>query len=74
METNQPQSPTTEPKTKPKAKLKEHRVIKTRTLPKGLVGSKSTANVKVNGLECNSLLDTGSQVTTMSLSFYNSYL
>lgn len=74
METNQPRSPITEPKTKLKAKLKEHRVTKTRTLPKELVGSKSTANVKVNGLECNSLLDTGSQVTTMSLSFCNRYL
>lgn len=74
METSQPESPTTEPETKTKAKLKEHRVTKNRTLPKGLVGSKSTANVKVNGLECNSLLDTGSQVTTMSLSFYNRHL
>lgn len=74
METNKLKSPTTEPKTKPRAKLKEHEVTRTRKLPKGLVGSKSTANVKVNGLECNSLLDTGSQVTTMSQSFYKSYL
>ncbi|KAL7841512.1 hypothetical protein SRHO_G00252030 [Serrasalmus rhombeus] len=42
--------------------------------PRGLVGNKSTANVKVNGIECNSLLDTGSQVTTVSQSFYDSHL
>lgn len=74
IETNKLGSPTTAPKTKQKAKLEEHKVTRTRSLPKGLVGSKSTANVKVNGLECNSLLDTGSQVTTMSQSFYRCYL
>lgn len=54
--------------------LKEHSAIRTRELPRGLVGNKSTANVKVNGIECNSLLDTGSQVTTVSQSFYDSHL
>lgn len=74
METNHLESPITEQKAKQKVNLKEHRVARARTLPKRLVGSKSTANVKVNGLECSSLLDTGSQVTTVSLSFYNRYL
>lgn len=38
------------------------------------MGSKSTANVKVNRVDCNSLLDTGSQVTTVSKSFYDLHL
>nr|XP_020443948.1 uncharacterized protein LOC109952966 isoform X2 [Monopterus albus] len=33
------------------------------SLPKGLVGPASTVKVKLNGLECTALLDTGSQVT-----------
>lgn len=74
IETNKLESPATERRTKLKAKLEEHRVTKNKTLPKGLVGNKRTASIKVNGLECNALLDTGSQVTTMSLSFYNRYL
>lgn len=74
METNHIESPITEQKTKQKVDLKEHKVLQRRTLPEKLVGSRSTANVKVNGLECSSLLDTGSQVTTISLSFYNSHL
>lgn len=32
------------------------------------------ANIKVAGVDCRCLLDTGSQVTTVSSSFYNSYL
>lgn len=72
--TDESKSPKPEHKTKNKASLKEHRTVTTRKLPKGLVGSKSTANVKVNGVDCNSLLDTGSQVTTVSNSFYNQYL
>lgn len=74
METGKLGSPTSEPKTNTEVKIKEHKVTQTKNLLKGLVGSKSTANVKVNGLECNSLLDTGSQVTTMSQSFYKTYL
>lgn len=67
-------SPNFEHKTQHTASLKEHRTAQTRKLPKGLVGSKSTANVKVNGVDCHSLLDTGSQVTTVSQSFYNLHL
>lgn len=67
-------NPNTEYKTKAKASLKEQRTVQTRKLPKGLVGNKSTANVKVNGVDWNSLLDTGLQVTTMSQSFYNLHL
>lgn len=43
-------------------------------LPRGLIGKKCTANITVAGVECSCLLDTGSQVTTVSTSFYNSYL
>ncbi|XP_067351030.1 uncharacterized protein [Channa argus] len=67
-------SPTQKGKEKIRASLKEHITTKTKKFPKGLVGSKSTANIKVNGVDCNSLLDTGSQVTTVSQSFYDMYL
>lgn len=70
METSKLGSPTSEPKINTEVKIKEHKVTRTKNSLKGLVESKSTANVKVNGLECNSLHDTGSQVTTMSQSFY----
>lgn len=43
-------------------------------LPKGLVGSRCTAEVAVFGHTCQCLLDTGSQVTTVSASFYNEHL
>lgn len=39
-------------------------------LPKGLVGTKSTAKVNIKGEEVSCLLDTGSQVTTVPRSFY----
>lgn len=61
-------------KIKTKAILKEQKVKQTRSVPKGLVGRKSTANVEVGGVGCNCLLDTGSQVTTISQSFYNDHL
>ncbi|XP_041923983.1 uncharacterized protein K02A2.6-like isoform X2 [Alosa sapidissima] len=43
-------------------------------LPRGLIGHKCTANITISGVHCNSLLDTGSQVTTVSLSFYRDHL
>lgn len=43
-------------------------------LPKGLVGTRSTGEVKVKGTTFHCLFDTGSQVTTVSHSFYNTYL
>lgn len=43
-------------------------------LPKGLVGTKSTARVEVEGSPTISLLDTGFQVTTVPQSFYQQYL
>lgn len=43
-------------------------------LPKGLIGSKCTAQVRIAGQECQCLLDTGSQVTTIPVSFYNTHL
>ena len=42
--------------------------------PRGLIGQKCTATVKVSGVNCNGLLDTGSQVTTISASFYENHL
>lgn len=42
-------------------------------LPKGLVGSRCTANLKISGEEFDCLLDTGSQVTTIPVSFYNQH-
>lgn len=64
------------PKTKPltKASSNTHKVEHQIKLPKGLVGQKCTADVIVSGVNCNCLLDTGSQVTTVSASFYNSNL
>lgn len=53
------------PNIKPKT---QSSITKSLKLPKGLIGSKSTANVKINGV------DTGSQVTAVSQSFYNLYL
>lgn len=43
-------------------------------LPRGLVGMKCTALIKIGGKEINCLLDTGSQVTTIPLSLYKSHL
>lgn len=43
-------------------------------LPKGLIGTKSTAQVFIKGTQVNCLLDTGSQVTTIPHSFYTSFL
>ena len=43
-------------------------------LPRGLVGTKYTAQVTIADQEVNCLLDTGSQVTTVPLSFYEQHL
>lgn len=43
-------------------------------LPRGLIGPKCTSTVVVVGVQCDSLLDSGSQVSTISKSFYESYL
>ncbi|MCJ8730139.1 hypothetical protein PDJAM_G00180710 [Pangasius djambal] len=43
-------------------------------VPKGLIGAKYTAQILIDGQSCNCLLDTGSQVTTVSQSFYESNL
>lgn len=45
-----------------------------RKVPKGLIGTKSTAQVKIEGKSVNCLLDTGSQVTTIPLSFFQQHL
>lgn len=71
--TTQTHSTTTQ-NVKRRVTINEHRTVNNRKLPRGLIGSKSTANVNVNGIQCNALLDTGSQVTTVSQSFYDSHL
>lgn len=43
-------------------------------LPKGLIGAKCTAEVIIAGQNCNCLLDTGSQVTTVSQPYYEKNL
>lgn len=53
---------------------RSHRVKPKKELPKRLVGSKCTANINVGGVDCSCLLDTGSQVTTVAKSFYQTHL
>lgn len=55
------------------AALNEHYAYHT-VLPKGLVGSKITANVKLEGVDCICFIGTGLQITTISQSFYDQYL
>ncbi len=43
-------------------------------LPRGLVGSRCTADIRVMGHNCRCLLDTGLQVTTVPVSFFNRHL
>ncbi|KAG1925816.1 interleukin-1 receptor accessory protein-like 1-A [Pimephales promelas] len=45
-----------------------------KNLPEGLVGVKCTAQIVIGGKEVSCLLDTGSQVTTIPQSFYESHL
>ncbi|CAI5692272.1 unnamed protein product [Oreochromis niloticus] len=59
---------------KKRASLKSHTRTDSFDLPKGLIGTKSTAQVKVNGHTVSCLLDTGSQVTTVPESYYRQHL
>ena len=43
-------------------------------LPHGLVGPRCTASVFIEGIKCASILDTGSQVTTISETFHSNNL
>lgn len=43
-------------------------------LPKGLIGTRSTGEIKIKGEDFCCLYDTGSQVTTVPHSFYNAHL
>lgn len=43
-------------------------------VPKGLVGTKCTAQIRIAGRNCTCLLDTGSQVTTIPEFYYNRHL
>lgn len=45
-----------------------------RPLPHGLVGPRCTTTVLVEGKQCKCILDTGSQVTTVSETFYSDHL
>lgn len=66
MEAEQPPCPPSTGEPKP--------VAQKRKLPKHLVGSKCTASVYVDGVNCSCLLDTGSQVTMVTKSFYQTHL
>lgn len=55
-------------------KLPLHTRIAPVKIPKGLIGAKYTASVLIDGHASICLLDTGSQVTTVSQSFYESNL
>lgn len=74
------QTGTTTNHTCPKPKAKQntssylHSTKHQSKIPKGLIGEKCTSNVTVSGLNCNCLLDTGSQVTTVSTAFYKEHL
>lgn len=62
-------------KYKQKANLKQSVTKPQRyNLPKGLVGSKCTAVVSISDVNVNCLLDSGSQVTTVTESFYKQNL
>lgn len=74
-ETSQPSPTEPTPKVKQRAILKQsHTRAQPFRLPKGLVGTKSTARVEVEGRPITSLMDTGSQVTTVPQSFYQQHL
>ena len=66
----------TKTKAKPKTKLpiQSHKVEHQIKLPKRLVGQKCIADVGVSGVDTKCLLDSGSQVTTVTHSFYKSHL
>lgn len=59
---------------KTKAGIYSQSVEKKTQTTKKLVGEKCTATISISGKTCNVLLDTGSQVTTISESFYNENL
>lgn len=61
-------------KAKTKASIQNHNAEHQIGLPKKLVGQKCTANVGVSGVNTTCLLDSGSQVTTVTHSFYKSHL
>lgn len=54
--------------------LKCQKAEKQTRLPKGLIGTKCTAQVNIAGKPCSCLFETGSQVTTVSWSFYEQHL
>lgn len=72
MEAKQPLGPLHTRESKPA--IHSHRVMPERKLLKHLVGSKCTASVTVDGVDCCCLFDTGSQVTTIAKSFYQTHL
>uniref|UniRef100_A0A8C5DDV5 Gypsy retrotransposon integrase-like protein 1 n=1 Tax=Gouania willdenowi TaxID=441366 RepID=A0A8C5DDV5_GOUWI len=45
-----------------------------RPLPEGLIGPRCAATVFLEGFQCESIMDTGSQVTTVSERFHSNYL
>lgn len=65
-----------ETRTKTKnARVKRSSVkVQTHSLPEGLVGPPSTAQVRINGNPCTALMDSGSQVTIIFDSWYAKHL
>lgn len=45
-----------------------------RSIPAGLVGPRCAASVFLEGVQCESIMDTGSQVTTVSECFHKNHL
>lgn len=70
---NSDNSPTSDTERKAKKRFSHTRSTPVK-IPKGLIGAKYTAHVLIDGQACNCLLDTGSQVTTVSQSFYENNL
>lgn len=57
-----------------RAKTPEGSDVLNHTLPPGLVGPRCVSPVSVGDTTCESILDTGSQVTTISETFHSRYL
>ena len=68
------QSPTTQPPEKCiQSNLSHSAPANPTRLPRGLIGSRCTGQVKIAGQDLQCLLDTGSQVTTVPISLYNKH-
>lgn len=73
-ESNRTPSPAKEPTTTNVGVNRSVVNVRTPSFPEGLVGPPSTAGVKVDGVPCTALLDSGSQVTIIFDSWYSKHL